>query len=51
MQIAEHKTEAICRRYAITSEADIAEGLAKIAKLRESLPATGTETGKIRSIR
>ncbi len=37
MQVTGHKTESIYRRYAITSEADIAEGLTKVARLRERL--------------
>ena len=34
MTITGHKTEAVYRRYAIVSEADIADGLAKVAALR-----------------
>jgi hypothetical protein len=29
-----HKTEAVYRRYAIVNEADIAEGLGKVARLQ-----------------
>jgi hypothetical protein len=31
MKITGHKTEAICRRYAIVAERDITEGLARVA--------------------
>lgn len=34
MKITGHKTEAVYRRYAIVSKADIADGLAKVAALR-----------------
>jgi integrase len=40
MQVTGHKTESIYRRYAITSEADIAEGLSKVARLREKIVAS-----------
>lgn len=33
MKITGHKTEAVYRRYAIVSEADLSEGLKKLAKL------------------
>jgi integrase len=34
MKLTGHKTEAVYRRYAIVSEADLAEGVAKLARLR-----------------
>src|SRR6185437_9576412 len=34
MKLTGHKTEAVYRRYAIVSERDLAEGVAKLAKLR-----------------
>ena len=33
MKITGHKTEAVYRRYAIVSEADLSEGLKKLARL------------------
>ena len=33
MKLAGHKTEAVYRRYAITSAADLSEGVAKLAAL------------------
>ena len=36
MKIAGHKTEAVYRRYAIVSEADLSEGLKKLAKLHST---------------
>ena len=38
MKITGHKTESVYRRYAIVSEADIAEGLAKVAQLHAAEP-------------
>jgi hypothetical protein len=35
MKLTGHKTESVYRRYAIVSERDLAEGTAKLAKLRE----------------
>ena len=37
-----HKTEAVFRRYAITNEQDLAEGIAKLAKLHGAAPNRGT---------
>lgn len=37
-----HKTEAVYRRYAITNEQDLAEGIAKLAKLHGAAPNRGT---------
>ena len=36
MKLTGHKTESVYRRYAIVSEADLKEGVAKLAKLHES---------------
>jgi len=33
MQLTGHKTEAVYRRYAIVSEADLREGVAKLAAM------------------
>ena len=49
MKLTGHKTEAVYRRYAIVSEADLSEGLMKLAKLeetlREKMQPCGTPTG------
>jgi hypothetical protein len=37
MKLTGHKTEAIYRRYAIVSEADLAAGVTRLAVLHESL--------------
>jgi len=42
MQLTGHKTEAVYRRYAIVAEADLAEGVAKLATLHAA--PTGTRT-------
>ena len=39
MKITGHKTEAIYRRYAIVNEADLAEGLGKLARFIEGAEA------------
>ena len=36
MKLTGHKTESVLRRYAIVSEADLREGVAKLARLHES---------------
>ncbi len=38
MKLTGHKTESVYRRYAIVSEADLREGVAKLARLHESQP-------------
>jgi hypothetical protein len=44
MQLTGHKTEAVYRRYAITSEADLREGVAKLnAAPLEATGTTGTK--------
>jgi len=37
MKLTGHKTEAVYRRYAIVSEADLSEGLRKLARLEQTL--------------
>jgi integrase len=39
MKLTGHKTETVYRRYAIVSPADLKEGVAKLARLREALRA------------
>ena len=39
MKLTGHKTEAVYRRYAIVAEADLAEGVAKLAELHQRRPA------------
>lgn len=41
MQLVGHRSEAIYRRYAITNETDLREGLQKIVAQRESSPVAG----------
>jgi len=41
MKLSGHKTESIYRRYAIVSEADLAEGVRKVAALQAAGPAGG----------
>ncbi len=44
MKLTGHKTESIYRRYAIVSEADLAEGVRRLAALR---PSTGSEPRRV----
>jgi hypothetical protein len=37
MKLTGHKSEAVYRRYAIVSKADLTEGVQKLAKLHEAL--------------
>jgi len=48
MKLVGHKTESIYRRYAIISERDLAEGVAKLASLRER-PAGSAKVVPLRS--
>ncbi len=36
IKLTDHKTESVYRRYAIVSEADLSEGVSKLAKLHEA---------------
>jgi len=56
MKLTGHKTESVYRRYAIVSEADLSEGVAKLARLHETQDATARivvplaeRTGKARA--
>jgi integrase len=40
MKLTGHKTESVYRRYAIVAEADLREGVAKLAKLHEAQNGT-----------
>jgi integrase len=42
MKLTGHRTESVFRRYAIVNEADLAEGLTKLAALHASEPTTPT---------
>lgn len=42
MKLTGHKTEAVYRRYAITSAADLAEGVSKLAALHGTPAAPRT---------
>jgi hypothetical protein len=42
MQLTGHKTEAVYRRYAIVAEADLREGVAKLADLAQRTVTTGS---------
>ena len=50
MKLTGHKTESVYRRYAIVAEADLGDGVAKLAKLHEgpagSIP-TPSAPGKV----
>jgi hypothetical protein len=48
MKLTGHKTEAVYRRYAIVAEADLREGLEKLARLHES---DGTQASKVLPLR
>jgi len=43
MKLVGHRTEAIYRRYAITNESDLREGLAKVANMEASKPSLRIE--------
>ncbi len=57
MKLTGHKTESVYRRYAIVSEADLSEGVAKLARLhaaqdaaeRTVIPLGASRTGKARA--
>jgi len=40
MKLTGHKTESVYRRYAIVAEGDLAEGVAKLAALHQTLAGT-----------
>jgi integrase len=46
MKLTGHKTESVYRRYAIVSESDLAEGVAKLARLYGKAPAPAAAVGE-----
>lgn len=46
MKLTGHKTESVYRRYAIVSESDLAEGMAKLARLRENVGERAASSGR-----
>ena len=50
MKITGHKTESVYRRYAIVSEADIAEGLAKVAQLHATEPSAKSKIAPFKAV-
>ena len=50
MLLTGHKTESVYRRYAIVSEADLAEGVGKLARLYDAQTDTGSpQVGGLRT--
>jgi hypothetical protein len=49
MKLTGHKTEAVYRRYAIVSEADLSEAVGELQSLKPAHPvsATATKTGTL----
>jgi hypothetical protein len=47
MKLTGHKTEAVYRRYAIVSEADLLEAVGKLSRLDKSGTNTGTVDSKV----
>ena len=45
MQLTGHKTESVYRRYDIVDEADLREGVEKLARLHQVTQGTGERTG------
>jgi hypothetical protein len=50
MQMVGHKTEAIYRRYAIVSDADLRAAADKLAAIERPGSGTGTTTGTVAQI-
>jgi hypothetical protein len=50
MKLVGHRTESIYRRYAIVSQRDLAEGVAKLAALRAFEPAEARTVIPLRAV-
>jgi len=47
MKLTGHLTESVCRCYAVTSEADLRDGVARLATLHAQASATPRTVGRL----